>query len=239
MTLGKSIQRSFWRGLAALFPALLTLVVLSLGLDLVNRYAGQYVNWVIVHVAASVSGRPVEDVQAWYTAYWLDVLGIVGAVVGLCVAAYLLGTLIGARLLEWLESLVIRLPLLRKIYPGAKQVSEFFFSERPVEFRRVVAVQFPRPGYWMVGFVTGRGLGAIARAAGKELVSVFVPTTPAPVTGFVVSVPREEVVDLPLTIDEAFQYLISAGVILPASERANSLRETAAPQAPPPVEPRA
>jgi uncharacterized membrane protein len=113
---------------------------------------------------------------------------------------------------------------MRRIYPGAKQVSDFFFSDRKVEFRRVVAVEFPRRGMWMVGFVTGRAFNVLSQKVGTEMVTVFIPGTPAPVTGYAVSVPKDDVVDLPITVDEAIQYLISAGVIMPLAERNESLQ---------------
>ena len=89
----------------------------------------------------------------------------------------------------------------------------------------MVAIEFPRKNMWMVGFVTGRGLKEISEKTGTELLSVFVPFTPAPVTGYVVAVPRDEVVDLHITVDEALQYMISAGVVVPAAERVESLKE--------------
>jgi len=219
----RSVKRSFWRGLAALLPALLTVIVLVLGISFVHNYIGRHVNNAIVQVLAWSVGWSVGKAGEWYNAHFLGWLGVVVAIIGLCVAAYFLGTFIGGRIVRLIESWLVRLPILRKIYPGAKQVSEFFFSEKAVEFRRVVAIQYPRPGLWTVGFVTGRSFRAVTEAAGRELLSVFIPTTPTPVTGFIVAVPREEVIDLPLTVDEAFQYIISAGVILPPAERLESL----------------
>lgn len=219
MGLSSSIKRSFWRGLAALLPALLTVVVLVFGLSFVHTYAGQYVNRMITQVAAWVSGIPLVDVEVWYDRYWLTWLGAVLAVILLCLVAYVVGTFIGARLIRVLERWIQHVPILKQIYPGAKQVSEFLFSDRPVEFRRVVAIQFPRPGMWMVGFVTGRALKGVSAHAGSELLSVFVPFTPAPVTGYIVMVSKDEVVDLDLSVEEALQYLISAGVIMPPTER--------------------
>ena len=223
MGLFRGIKRSFWRGLAALLPTLLTIVVVATGLSLIQTYAGRHVNWVIVHGAAGVSGLPLDDVAAWYERYFAAWLGVVLAVIGLGVAAYLVGTFLGIYLVRALERWILHIPLLKKIYPGAKQVSEFFFSERRVEFSRVVAVEFPRKDMWMVGFVTGRGFKSLSDHLGGEFVSVFVPSTPAPVTGFVVAVRREEVVDLPISVDEAVQFLISAGVIIPPAERIASL----------------
>ena len=225
MGFSKSIKRSFWKGLAALLPALLTVIVLAFGIRLVHTYMGQYVNDAVVQILAWSSGWTYEEIAAWYSDHFLDWTGVVVAIVGLCVAAYFVGTFLGARIIRLVESWMLRIPVLRRVYPGAKQVSEFFFSERAVEFRRVVAVEFPRKGMWMVAFVTGRSIKAISDRAGTELLSVFIPSTPAPVTGWVVSVARDEIVDLDITVDEAFQYLISAGVIVPKAERVESLKE--------------
>jgi len=234
MGLMHGVKRSFWRGLAILLPALLTVIVLSFGLSLLNDYAGKHVNAAIVEVAALVTGVPADEVRTWYADHWLGWVGTVAAVIGLCVVAYFVGTFIGARIFRLLEGAVMHVPLVKKIYPSAKQVSEFFFAERKVDFRRVVAIEFPRPGTWMIGFVTGQGLKSLSEKRGQELISIFIPFTPAPVTGYVVMVAKEEVVDMPISVDEAIQFLISAGVIVPPAQRA------AAPgPVPPDSEPRA
>jgi uncharacterized membrane protein len=225
MDIGKSIRRSFWKGMAALLPALLTFALLVFCIRIVHAYFGQYVNDGTVLVLAWSFGMTQEDAQVWFDDHFLGWTGVVVAIIILCIVAYIVGTFLGGRLLRLLESWVVRLPLLRKIYPGAKQVSEFFFSERAVEFRRVVAIQFPRQGMWMIGFVTGRALKQLSQHAGSEMLSVFIPFTPAPVTGYVVMVPRQEILDLDITVDEAFQYLISAGVVMPPAERVESLKE--------------
>lgn len=223
MDIRGGIKRSIWRGLAALLPALLTMIVLSIGISLVQTYMGQYVNWAIIHLASAVTGFSVAEVEKFYNAYWLGWLGVVLAIVGLCVAAVIVGTFIGGRVWRLIENSIVRVPVLRKIYPGAKQVSEFFFSEKGLEFRRVVAVEYPRKGIWSVGFVTGRSFIHLSEKTGADLLSVFMPSTPTPVTGFTICVPQNEVVDIPISVDEAFQYLVSAGVIMPRAERVDSL----------------
>ncbi len=234
MNLMRGVKRSFWRGLAALVPTLLTLVVLILGISFVYRYLGQPVNTAIMYVVHRVSGIPLGEydaagvptagsVLAWYSRYWMWWLGPVASIIGLAVGAYFLGTFIGNRLLRLVESWLVHVPLLRRIYPGAKQVSEFFFSERAVEFRRVVAVEYPRRGVWAVGFVTGRSFHALSEKTEQELITVFIPSSPTPFTGYIVCVPRREVIDLPISVDEAFQYTISGGVIMPPAERIESL----------------
>lgn len=223
MYLVRSVKRSFWRGLATLLPALLTVIVLSLGISFLQTYVGQYVNMAIRHVMHWSTGIPLDEVEAWYERYWMGWLGLVVAIIGLCMTAYFVGTFLGGYIVHFFESWILRLPLLKKIYPGAKQVSEFFFAERTVEFRRVVAIQYPRMGVWMVGFVTGRSFRVLAQRVGRDLLTVFIPTSPTPVTGFAVTIPKEEVIDLPISVDEAFQYIISVGVIMPPAERMESL----------------
>ncbi|HUU91322.1 MAG TPA: DUF502 domain-containing protein [Phycisphaerae bacterium] len=219
----RGVKRSFWRGVAALLPALLTVIVLALGITSVHNYVGLYVNIAIQYVVHWASGIPLADVEAWYDRYWLGWLGVVAAVIGLCVVAYFVGTFLGTRIVRFFETSIMRMPILRRIYPGAKQVSEFFFAERQVEFRRVVAIEYPRRGLWSVGFVTGRSLRAITEQTEEELLTVFIPNSPMPVTGYIVAVPRREVIDLPISVDEAFQFTISGGVIVPPAERLESL----------------
>ncbi len=234
MDILKSIKRSFWRGLAALLPSLLTIVVLALGINFIYRYLGGPLNRAViylVHVALGTplgtydeAGRPTPgSVLEWYHTYWLWWVGLVVAIVAVCVAAYFLGTFLGSRLLRLAEGWLVRMPILRRIYPGAKQVTEFFFAEKQVEFRRVVAIEYPRRGMWAIGFVTGRSFRALSRHTEQELLTIFIPSSPTPITGYIVAVPRREVIDLPISVDEAFQYTISGGVIVPPAERLESL----------------
>jgi uncharacterized membrane protein len=224
MSITNSIRKSFWKGLAALLPALLTYIVLVLGIGLVYDYLGRPVNEVIIRTIAGVEGWDVGDTQKWYNTNFLYPVGVVVAVIGLGIAAYLIGTFLGGSLMRLVEASLVKIPIVRRIYPGAKQVSDFFFSERAVEFRRVVAVEFPRKGMWMIGFVTGSGLKELSDHTGGQMLSVFIAFTPAPVTGYVVIVPSAEVMDLKMTVDEALQFLISAGVVVPPAERVESLK---------------
>lgn len=111
-----------------------------------------------------------------------------------------------------------RLPLVRNVYSSVKQFSDFFFTEREVEYLRVVAVEYPRRGIWSLGFVTGEGLLDIRAAANEPVLSVLVATSPMPMTGFTVIVRKSEVIDLNVTIDQACQFIISCGVVVPSEE---------------------
>lgn len=142
---------------------------------------------------------------------------------GFVLFLYLLGKLITARLggflYSYFERFVFRLPLVRNVYGAAKQVSDFFFGQRALEFKRVVAIEYPRKGIWSIGFVTGEGLGDVKAAANESVLSVLVPTSPAPMTGFTVLVRRSEVVDLNITVEQALEYIISCGVVVPGHQK--------------------
>ncbi len=114
---------------------------------------------------------------------------------------------------------VLRIPIVNKVYGSVKQVTDFAFSEREIEFNRVVAIEYPSKGIWSLGFVTGNSMREIAEATGEEMLSVLMPTSPMPMTGFTVTVKKAEAIDLNLTIDEAIQFIISCGVVVPPQQR--------------------
>jgi uncharacterized membrane protein len=122
---------------------------------------------------------------------------------------------IGGFLVYRAELAIQRLPLVRSVYKAVKQVSDFFFSEKQVQFRRVVAVEFPRPGMWSIAFVTSDGLSGIRAAAQEEVLGVFIPSSPMPMSGYSLTVLKRDVVDLNITIEEAIQYLVSCGLVMP------------------------
>lgn len=108
-----------------------------------------------------------------------------------------------------------RLPLIRTVYSSVKQISDFLFTEREIEYTRVVAVEYPRKGIWSLGLVTGESMLDIRSAANEPVLSVLIPTSPMPVTGFTVTILKSETVDLNITVDQAFQFIVSCGVVVP------------------------
>jgi len=132
---------------------------------------------------------------------------------------YLLGWFLAAGVgrVFWnlVERGIDRLPLVRSVYASVKQVTDFLFSETEIEATRVVAVQYPRKGMWSIGLVTSESLWDIREAAGEPVVAVLIPASPMPVTGFIVTTRRSEVLDLNITIDQALQYIVSCGVVVP------------------------
>ncbi|MCH8053202.1 MAG: DUF502 domain-containing protein, partial [Planctomycetes bacterium] len=108
---------------------------------------------------------------------------------------------------------------IRSLDPTVKQVTDFLFGDRQIEFGGVVAVEYPRRGVWSLGLLTGPAMKTIEKtASADDLVTVFIPSSPTPVTGYTITVPRADVIELALSIDEALRFTISGGVIKPPSE---------------------
>jgi uncharacterized membrane protein len=135
------------------------------------------------------------------------------------IAMYFTGRFVTARIGKWfvrkLEGVLVRVPLVRNVYSTVKQVTDFVLSEREVEFQRVVAIEYPRAGSWTLGFVTGEGMLDCAAVVREPMVTVLVPTSPVPAGGFTVMVTKSSVIDLNLTIDQAVQFVVSCGVLIP------------------------
>jgi len=160
------------------------------------------------------------------TSWQVSVIGFLVALVLTCVIGLFLASFVGRRLWRLGENALTRVPFFKQIYPYAKQVTEYVFGERKLDFSQVVAVQYPREGIWSVGFVTGPSPQDIARVD-PTYVSVFMPTSPTPLTGFVINARKEDMIKLQVTIDQAFRYIISGGVITPGAFPPDSAVEAA------------
>ena len=137
-------------------------------------------------------------------------------------AIYFVGRLVGVRLgayaVRKFEDVLTSLPVVSRVYGSVKQVTDFFFAERQIEYNSVVAVEYPREGVWSVGFVTGEGMRETVEAAGEPLYSILMPTSPMPMTGFTISAPRSKCRELDLTVEQAFQFCLSCGVLVPPNQ---------------------
>ncbi len=147
---------------------------------------------------------------------------------------YLLGRFLAAGVgrLFWtqFERVINRLPLIRNVYSSVKQVTDFMFSERDIQYTRVVAVEYPRRGIWTLAFVTGESLLDIRCAANEPVMSVLVPTSPMPFTGFTITVRKSETLDLNITIEQAFQFIVSCGVVAPEHQISQALADRERPR---------
>jgi uncharacterized membrane protein len=123
------------------------------------------------------------------------------------------------------EGIVQRMPIVRNVYSAVKQITDYFFNEHEVQFLRVVAVEWPRKGLWTIAFVTGESFRDIKDAAGEPILSLLVPTSPMPATGFTCTVLKSETIELELTVDQALQFIVSCGVVVPPHQQWASKQE--------------
>ncbi len=141
------------------------------------------------------------------------------------ILVYILGKFIAARvgrmMWNYFERLINHLPFIRTIYGTVKQVTDIVFNDSEIEFTRVVAVEYPRKGTWSIGFVTGESMLALQEVAQEPVLSVLMPTSPMPATGFTITVRKSETVDLNLSVDQAFQFVVSCGVVVPTMTEAD------------------
>ncbi|WP_163850216.1 DUF502 domain-containing protein [Pseudooceanicola aestuarii] len=144
-------------------------------------------------------------------------VGIIFFLLFTIVVGWVAKGLIGRSLIRYGESVVDRMPVVRSIYSGVKQIAETVFAQTERSFETACLVQYPRKGIWAIGFVSTTAKGEVATRAetGSPLLSVFVPTTPNPTSGFLLFLPREDVIELDMSVEEAAKLVISAGLVYP------------------------
>jgi uncharacterized membrane protein len=147
-------------------------------------------------------------------------LGVVLTILIVFVTGLVSRNVLGRRIVDGWESLLGRIPVVKSIYNSVKQVSDTLFSSSGQAFRKALLVQWPREGVWTVAFLTGTPGGDVTRHLGDDYVSVYVPTTPNPTGGYFVMLPRADVIELDMSVDEALKYIISMGVAPPAASAA-------------------
>ncbi len=164
-----------------------------------------------------------QKVQRLWSDYQfpLDLLGLIVAIILIYIVGMLLGSYIGHRLYRRGEQLLQRLPLIKQVYPSVKQITDFLVAGNndKHQFSRVVAVQYPRERVWAVGFVTGDTFNAIDQSINEPCVTVFIPSSPTPFTGYTTIIPKRDTIDLPITVEEAMRFTVSGGVVAPPSQR--------------------
>ncbi len=162
-----------------------------------------------------------------------EVRAVVHPMVGVLVSLLLVLTVgyftsgfLGRRMIATVDRAAQNLPVIRSVYPYTKQLVEFFAAETEFDFDTVVAAPYPSEGVWAIAFVTSPGLKTVHEHLGERYVSVFVPTSPMPMTGFTVFIKEDRLIPLPITVDEALRVTVSAGVLIPAHEQVKELENS-------------
>ena len=154
-----------------------------------------------------------------YLPFGLPGLGLVIMVIALMIIGALATGFLGRGLMRAGERLLARMPVVRTIYSALKQVFETVFAEKSKAFREVVLIEYPRKGVWAMGFATGSTKGEVQNIIEDEVVNVFLPTTPNPTSGFLLFLPRKDVIFLAMTVEDGVKMVISAGVVTPPDSR--------------------
>ena len=197
-----AIRKWLLAGLLVLVPLIITLGVLE---------------WVVSTLDKTLNILPAN----WQPDRWLGWrvpgMGVLFALLVVLSIGALASNILGNRIVNWWHALLHRIPVVRSIYSGVKQVSDTLFSEKGNAFRKALLVQWPHQGMWTIGFLTGQPSGPLARQLPDDCISVYVPTTPNPTGGYFVMVRRSDCVELAMSVDEALTYVISMGVIVPGA----------------------
>jgi uncharacterized membrane protein len=181
-------------------------------------------HYVYEFVERNPGESPLTSAEAYYHRYvdvqWLPRRVVIPVfLVVFILILYLMGTFVTAPLgrVLWsvVESLINRLPLIRAVYGSVKQVTDFMLSDRGPRFNRIVAIEYPRKGIWSLAFVTGEGMMDVQAAANEPVLTVLVPSSPRCATGLTAIVLKSEALDLNITLDQAIQFIVSCGVVVP------------------------
>ena len=210
---GASVPRR--RGLVARFRAnfltgLVVIMPMSLTIWLIWTLTGWIDSWVLPLVPYHL--RPEQ-----YIGINLRGVGVIIFLLFTGVVGWVAKGLLGRSLIGWGERIVDRMPIVRSIYNGVKQVAETVFSQTDSKFETACLIEYPRPGIWAIGFVSIEARGEVLeRLPADEVMTIFLPTTPNPTSGFLLYVPREDVTFLDMTVEDAAKLVISAGLVYPA-----------------------
>ena len=212
-------QANFWAGLAIVLPAVVSIAALM---------------WLFGTVATITDTLLIFLPKRWThhdqgagALYWywsLTALGLAVVFIGL--VGLLARNYFGKRIIQWVDSALLRVPLLNKIYGATKQVNDAFSSNNKTAFRTVVLVEFPKAGVYSIGFITSEPDMEVQSKFSGKVVCVFVPATPNPTSGFLLMVPEEKVTKLEMSVADGIKYIISLGSILPETTRIGGLPES-------------
>jgi uncharacterized membrane protein len=153
-----------------------------------------------------------------YLPFSIPGLGVVAMVVVLTLAGFLAAGLFGRGIMRMGEAMLARVPVVRSLYSGTKQIFETVLAQQSNAFRQVCLIEYPRRGTWAVGFVTGQTVGEVQRRTGDQVINVFIPATPNPTTGFLLFVPDRDVYILDISVEEGIKLVISGGIVEPGKD---------------------
>ena len=196
----KALRRYIVAGILVWLPLGLTILLLRFAIRLMDR---------------SLLLLPPQYRPDALLSFHIPGLGVILTFILLLITGVLAANFVGRAFVGGWESLMDRIPFVRSIYSGAKNFAEIVFSDSSNAFKNVYLIEYPRKGIYSLAFQTSSELGELQGRTGEDVVCCFVPTTPNPTSGFIIIVPRQDVIDLDMEVDEALKMIISLGVVVP------------------------
>ena len=202
-------RRFFFTGFLVTAPILITL----------------YVTWIVITFIDAKVANLLPEYLDFRTAfpYQIPGIGLLIVIIFITIIGALTPGLIGRTLLKTGERIVSKMPVVRSIYSALKQIMETIMSTNSNSFREVVLVEYPRKGIWVIGFVTGETKGEVQKKLENknQLINIFIPTTPNPTSGFLLFVPKKDVLYLKMSVEQAVKLVISGGIVSPKMKSNN------------------
>lgn len=207
------MKKYFVTGLLIWIPLVITLMVLA---------------WIVNTLDQILLIAPAAVRPDALLGFHLPGVGVLVTLLLILLTGLAAANFVGQRLVGFWEGLLSRIPVVKSIYYSVKQVSDTLLSSNGQAFRKALLIQYPHQGIWTIAFQTGKPGGDAARHLGDDFVSVYVPTTPNPTSGFFLMLPRKDAIELDMSVDDALKYIISMGVVAPPSPPGSALHSSAA-----------
>lgn len=203
-----SIRRYFISGLLVWLPIWVTILAIKFLVDILGN---------------SINLLPHRYQPDALIGFHIPGIGVIITVLVIFFTGLIVANFVGKRLVAIGDAFIARIPLVRTIYMGVKQVLQTLFTPGGQSFRKVLLVEYPRPGMWSLAFQTGDGTPEVEKSLnGESMVSIFIPTTPNPTSGFLMMVPRKNVIEMQMSVEQALKFVISLGVVQPATINGNN-----------------
>ena len=206
-------------GILVWVPVIITISVIAWGMGILQGIFTSVVDVIVTFLPANLASdvAKIKDVPG---------LGVILVLLVLFITGMMAANFLGQWFLRVMDSMLSNIPIIKSVYGSVKQVSDTLFSSSGQAFRKALLVQYPRAGVWTVAFQTGTPSGQIAANIPHDCVSVYVPTTPNPTSGFFLIMAKSDVIELSMSVDEALKYIISMGVVELETSTSQSLESS-------------
>jgi len=213
--------------MAALMPTILSVWLFVWLFRFLRDNVSRHINMSIVKLFELFSDSDDEMLRQQIEEIMLNgsgqVIGYILPLLLVCVLGAILASVVGKTLWKLFDRALHKVPLIKRVYPYLKQITDFALADGKMAFKKVVAVEYPRKGIWAMGLVTGAGVESLVKAGSfeknQDFVTIFIPSSPTPFTGYVIIVEKEDVIELDVSIEEALRFTVSGGVITPTRWR--------------------